>query len=83
MADVMNSQDAFAYSSQDVHDYMKYKFLKEPVVNEDTGEVLYERINSTTDLSTAEFNNYIEVVRKWAAENLDIYIPDPNEAVLV
>lgn len=34
---------------------------------------------STTTLNTADFTEYIEKVRAWAATELGIYIPDPNE----
>lgn len=34
---------------------------------------------STTALNTAEMTEYIENVRRWAAEELQLYIPDPNE----
>lgn len=37
-------------------------------------------VKSTASLSTVEFSEYIEKVRAWAAEELGIYIPDPNEA---
>ena len=34
---------------------------------------------STEKLSTAEFAEYVEAVKRWAAEYLKIYIPEPNE----
>ena len=37
-------------------------------------------VKSTASLSTVEFSDYIEKVRAWAAEELSLYIPDPNEA---
>ena len=36
--------------------------------------------SSTATLDTVQFTDYIEQVRQWAAEELGIYIPDPNEA---
>jgi len=33
----------------------------------------------TSELATEEFMEYIEHVKQFAAETLDIYIPDPNE----
>lgn len=38
-----------------------------------------ERIRSTTELSTVEFEEYLEKCRQWAVIALDIYIPLPNE----
>jgi len=34
---------------------------------------------STTKLTTQEFSDYCERCRRWAAEFLGVYIPDPNE----
>ncbi len=35
---------------------------------------------STSDLSTQEMTDYIEAIRRWAAEYLQLYIPDASEA---
>ena len=35
---------------------------------------------STTDLNTQEMIDYIEAIRDWAATELGIYVPEPNEA---
>ena len=37
-------------------------------------------VKSTSSLNTAEFTDYIENIRSWAAQELGVYIPDPNEA---
>ena len=37
-------------------------------------------VKSTSSLNTAEFTDYIENIRLWAAQELGVYIPDPNEA---
>ena len=34
---------------------------------------------STAKLSTVEMNDYIEKIRAWAARDLGVYVPDPNE----
>jgi hypothetical protein len=34
---------------------------------------------STADLTTVEFKEYIERVTRWASEYLSLYIPEPNE----
>jgi hypothetical protein len=33
----------------------------------------------TSELATGEFMEYLEHVKQFAAETLDLYIPDPNE----
>jgi hypothetical protein len=35
---------------------------------------------STAKLTTTEFSNYIEAVRAWAVDMLDLKIPSPDEA---
>lgn len=66
-------------SSEQVHELLKYLFCKKiEVFNEDTGEVL-ELPATTTQLSTTEMMEYLEDIKKWAAEFLGVYIPDPNE----
>jgi len=36
-------------------------------------------VKSTTKLKTAEFEGYMEKCRRWAAMELQVYIPFPNE----
>jgi hypothetical protein len=43
-----------------------------------TEEVEIETI-STKDMTSIEFTNYVERIRQWAAEELGLEIPDPNE----
>lgn len=66
------------FSEEQVHDLLKYKFLKESVLLNADGEYI-DRIKSTSELSTSEFMDLIAQVQQWASEVLDIYIPDPNE----
>ena len=54
-----------------VHAELKKKFLPH------NGKLALPQ--STTTLNTADFTEYIEKVRAWAATELGIYIPDPNE----
>lgn len=62
------------WSDEQLHDALKEKFLShiDPV----TGLLL---IGSTTDNDTLEQEQYYDRIKQWAAEALDIYIPDPNE----
>jgi len=48
------------------------------IVNNDTGEVLNERITSS-EMTTTQFMEFILYIQKWGAEFLGIDIPDPNE----
>lgn len=68
-------------SSDNVHHLLREKFLKEDLGVPDgvhAGEFV-TMVRSTTDLSTTEFMDYIADIQKWAAEFLNIVIPDPGE----
>ena len=39
----------------------------------------YEGVRSTTDLSTVEFEEYLEQIRRWASVELHLSVPLPNE----
>lgn len=60
------------------HEFLKGRFLYSELTDPSTGEVM--RIpKKTSELATSEFMDYLEHVKQFAAETLDIYIPDPNE----
>ena len=65
-------------TKDDAHLFVADLFLKKAMVNEETGEAK-ERIRSTTELTKAEFNVYLEEIWQWAAAYLDCVIPAPNE----
>lgn len=65
-------------SKDDAHDFCRALFLKVKVVNEVTGDER-TRIKSTTELSTVEFNEYLEEIWQWSAEFLGINVPEPNQ----
>lgn len=60
----------------DAHDYLKRLFLKRGV---DFKGKRYEVVGSTTTLTTIDMENYLEKCRLWAAQELQIVIPYPNE----
>lgn len=69
------------FTKDDTHDFLKLvaPSMKREVVLP-TGEVV-ESYASIADKSftNTDFLTYIEEVKQWAAENLDLIIPDPNE----
>jgi len=67
-------------SDEEAHDFLKAKFNKKTIV---VKEKEYEVIRSTTDLSTIEMEDFLEQVRRWAAEDLNCIIPLPNEVDIV
>ena len=60
------------YSDDEMHDALKMLFLKDESRKIPT-------LRSTTELSTTEFEKYLEEIRMWAAQLLGFYIPLPNE----
>jgi hypothetical protein len=71
------------FDSDTIHELLRSLFLKttKEIVNKESGEVkTIEYIQSTTKLSTIEFENYIESCKRYAAETFDLYIPDADRA---
>lgn len=62
------------YEAEELHDLMRVRFLSE---RDERGDVAH--IRSTTKLTTTEFEDYLERIRRWAAEFHEFYIPLPNE----
>lgn len=67
-------------SREDTHEILKSLFNKREIVDENTGEII-SFPQSTTALSTTGFMEFIANIQKWAAEKLDLYIPDPEEEI--
>lgn len=59
----------------DVHLMLTTRFLKRDIVSPD-GEFLTTYLG-TSQLSTLQFMEYIDSIIKWAAEYLQMYIPEP------
>lgn len=64
------------YTNEDAHEMLKWKFLRVSVINQKTGEVIGERIRSTTNLTTVQMVKYCEDCRNWLAE-FGVIVPDP------
>lgn len=60
------------------HGYLKDKFLRKELVNEKTGEIM-TTIGSSKELTKSEFMEYIAEIQQFAAEYLNVVIPDPGE----
>ena len=69
-------------STNEVHEFLKAKFLQKETVNKNTGEVLLVP-GSTASLTTIEFNEFIEKCQKFAAEYLGIVIADPGQQSVI
>jgi len=67
----------YKLSKEDVHLSLRAKFLNETIPFEDGTYI--DRFKSTTELSKSEFGDFIEDVKQWAAEYLNVIIPEPNQ----
>jgi hypothetical protein len=61
------------------HEMLKNRFLLKTLFHPTTGEVIGEAARSTTELTTVEFNEYIDNVQKWLGEHFGIEIPSIHE----
>lgn len=61
------------YTPEEMHEALKWKFLR----READGPL--PTVRSTTELGTQEFEDYVEMVRMWAATDLGVVVPLPNE----
>jgi hypothetical protein len=71
--------DETGFTPEEMHEVLKRKFLKYNKVlpnGEQVGITM-----STTDLDTKEFEEYMEEVRRFAIQELDILILLPNEII--
>lgn len=65
------------FTKDEIHAVLKQKFLKTEKVHEDSGQV-FEYVRSTSELSTVEFMDYIAQIQQFAAEDLNVVLPDPG-----
>lgn len=62
-------------TQSEVHKMMAQRFLRNSVVDETTGEYI-EYVRSTNALTTREMTEYIERIRAWALDMMELTIPD-------
>lgn len=65
--------DFTGYSREEMHEALKEKFL-----GSERDEHGLMKIGSTTTLTTDEFIGYTNKIIIWAAQELGVFIPDPN-----
>jgi len=64
-------------TDEDAHEFCKSRFASRDIINRFTGEV--ESLPASTScMDTKQYSDYVDAVRDWAAEFLNISIPDPN-----
>jgi hypothetical protein len=67
-------------SLQETHEFLKHRFNSKEIVNTLIGEV-HSVPMSTTALNKEDFGAYIEKIQQFAAEYLNINIPNPGSQV--
>lgn len=70
------------YTPDEVHEFLKMKFLPKRLALQDRNGVIegeYVVGGSTTKLNKLQFGEYLAQIQQWAAETLDVVIPDPTE----
>lgn len=65
----------------DMHLYLKARFLsKSLAIAKANGEIVDEYVlgGSTSALNVVEFYDYVQRIKQWALESLDLEIPEPD-----
>lgn len=75
--------DETGYSCNELHELFKNSFLPHKHKLITIGDKSVRIMPSTTALKTDEFNEYIELICRYAAETIGCYIPAPNEPLNV
>lgn len=65
-----------AMSVDDCHEWLKARFNSRVLVNKATGEVKGRQPQSTANLDTKEFGEYLDKVIKFAGEQLGVEVPE-------
>lgn len=66
------------YSKDELHEILKYKFLRLSKVDQKTGEI-FEYCGSTAKLSKSAFIELVDNLIRWSAETFNITLPLPGE----
>ena len=73
--------DHTGYTPDEIHEVLKAKFIpKRLALADGNGEIRDELVigGSSAKLNKIEFGEFCESVRRWAAEDLGVVIPDPE-----
>ena len=67
------------YQPEEIHEALKLKFKAHKEIDTNSGEVLLEIGQSTTEMNKEEFSAYLDRVIQWCNESLEIIIPEAGE----
>jgi len=82
MIRVQLREAGYNFTKDDTHQFIKQfaPSIRLEVVMPDTGEVFAATKSiASQDFTTTDMLLYLEELKQWAAEALDLYIPEPNE----
>lgn len=74
LAQRMAEDDYDVTTPEQAHEILKARFLTVPVVNKTTGEILGNRVRSTTELTTEEFADYVDRCAAFMADYFGIVV---------
>lgn len=69
------------HTAEDLHEYFKVQFMpKRVAIADGNGEICDDVVigGTTTKLNRHDFYDYVEKVRYWATERLQLETPDPD-----
>lgn len=70
------------YTPDEIHELLKAKFIPKRLAVCDGNGVIQDEIvlgGTTRSMNKLEFGEYVEAIREWSAESLDVVIPDPDQ----
>jgi hypothetical protein len=68
--------------TDEIHTFLKNRFLFKEIVNEQNAEII-KMPQSTTELTTIQFEEYLDKIREFSTEFLGIQIPLPNDTLTI
>ena len=71
--------DSIGYTSEEMHAIMADKFLTTEFVEYGGNKI--KRDKSTSRLNTKEFTEYLEKIDRWAAGEMGIVLPSPEDLI--
>ena len=72
----------YRITHEETHEFLKGKFAITEYINERNGEIL-KSIGSTANMTTSQMMDYFSEITQWAAEYLNVQIPEPNEQLTI
>lgn len=73
-------ESGWEMSREGTHELLRVRHLSEDKPIGDNGEFV-TRVKSTTELDSKQFGDYVDACKRFAAEYLNVNVPDPNEQI--